>query len=443
MENTNAQEYLIQAGGLMGLQKYQEALAILEKAETEDRFNMDVYLSKGIAYANLEDFEKARTEFEKALKIDKKEGIVYFHLGNIEMLQGHKAKGFEYYNNAMAYGYDDAQLFFSLGLMHEEDGEDDLALRNYTKAILKDPRRADIRINKARLLIKNNHYPEALQTLDELRLSNPDVFEAYHLKFFVLLELNKLEEAEQVIREAISLFPQDTGFALDKASLLIAKQEYDKALAYISGIEHTMEVDPEVLHSIEMTKARVYVSMQDVNKTIDALEKAKGIYASMEPAVFDDEAAYLLMNCYVSAENYEKVIECAQDLKKAESEEEAYYALAAYYYEPLALKHLGRREESQKLFKESVSHYRSLSLADPGNIDTYTFRIMSLRELGDYAKALELADYLIMVKEDVSEFHILRAAVLTDLGRDDEAKEENNIAQSLGGILTNLPDFKL
>lgn len=83
---------------------------------------------------------------------------MYFHLGNIEMLLGNKAKGIELYNNAIANGFDDAQVYFSLGLMHEEEGNDDLAVRNYSKAILKDPNRADIRIRKIRLFIKTNTF---------------------------------------------------------------------------------------------------------------------------------------------------------------------------------------------------------------------------------------------------------------------------------------------
>lgn len=91
MENLNLLEYMNQATALMGQEKYEAALTFLEKAEAEDRFNIDIYITKGIAYANLDEFDKARVEFEKALKVNKKEGVVYFHLGNIEMLLGNKA----------------------------------------------------------------------------------------------------------------------------------------------------------------------------------------------------------------------------------------------------------------------------------------------------------------------------------------------------------------
>lgn len=85
------------------------------------------------------------------LKISKNNGIALFHLGNIEILSGNRARGIELFNNAIANGFDDAQVYFSLGLMHEEADSDELAIRNYSKAILKDSNRADIRIRKVRL----------------------------------------------------------------------------------------------------------------------------------------------------------------------------------------------------------------------------------------------------------------------------------------------------
>ena len=430
-------EYMLQADALMGQEKYEQAISYLEKAEEIEKFNIDIYLSKGIAYANMDDLENAKKEFEKALKINKKEGVVYFHLGNIEMLQGNKAKGIELYNNAIAYGFDDAQIYFSLGLMYEEENNNDLAIRNYSKAILRDPNRADIRIRKVRIFIKNQKLQEALQALDELILSNPDVFEGYHLKYLVLVSLEKYDEAEHVLNDAMELFPKDPAFAIDKASLLISKKEYHEALAEINNIEREYVLELDDKHSIAMEKSRAYAFLEDMEGTISSLLEAKEIALQYEPPRMDIEATYLLMNCYLNNENYEKVLEYALEIKKAK--EENYYSLAAYYYEPLALKFLGKIDEADELFKKAVEYYRSVSLTSPGLIDSYAFRIMALRELKDYEKALELAEYLVNVRDDLAESHTLKATILEDLGRKEEAKIERAKALELGGMVSELP----
>lgn len=432
MNSETFQEYMMQAKVLIGQEKHEAAIRYLTRAEKENNMDCDVYITKGIAYANLSRYEEAKKEFEKALKIEKNNGIALFHIGNIEILMGNKAKGIEFYNNAIANGFNDAQVYFSLGLMQEENGSDELAIRNYSKAITKDSARADIRIRKIRLLIKNQLLPEAMQAIDELILSNPDVFEGYHLKFLTLVSLDRLKDAEQVINQAMMLFPKDAAFALDKASLMIARKQYEEALNYLDSIEATMDTDLDIEHTIAMEKARIYAYLHDMNRAIETLKTARKIWQDEKKA--DLEATYLLMNCYLSLENYEKVIEEAATLKEVTGK--SYYSLAAYYYEPFAFKQLGQIEKANTLFQESVSFYRAESLKDPGNIDSYAFRVMSLRELGKLEKALELADYLVTVKEDLPETHILRATVLEELGRNEEAKSERTKAENFGGVMS-------
>ena len=422
MQSLEYEEYMNQAKVLLGQEKYDDAIRFFSKAEAIENMNTEVYILKGICFANEDRIEEAQKEFLKALKVNKKEGVVYFHLGNLEILKGNREKGIEYYNNAIANGFDDAQVYFSLGLMNEENNDLDLAIRNYAKAINKNPNRADIRIRKARLFIKMGQLHEAVQCLDELILSNPDVFEGYHLKYLVLTELVQYDEAEKVLDGAISLFPKDPAFVIDKASLEIVKKNYKKALDMFEIIETNYELDEEHEHTIALERARAYAYLEDMENTINSLNKAKKIALKLDPPRMDLEAEYLLMNCYLNTEEYEKVVDCAKQLKKAEGEE--YYQLAAYYYEPSALKAIGKEEEATKLYQEAISYYRMISLKEPGNVDSYAFRIMFLRELKKSEKALELADFLVCANDELPEAHALRAIVLKDLGREEEAKEE-------------------
>lgn len=426
-----------QAEALMGQEKYEAALKLLDKAESEDRMNIDVYLTKGVAYANMFDLDNARKEFEKALKLNKQNGLAYFHLGNIAMLEGDRVAGTEFYNNAIASGFDDAQVYFSLGLKYEEEDKDDLAIRNYSKALLKDPERADIRIRKVRLFIKNEKYQEALENLDEMIFSNPDVFEGYHLKYLVLTSLERFKDAENTLNDAIALFPKDPAFVIDKVSLMIAKEQYSEALEEFDRIENDYVLNVDNKHNIAMEKARIYAFLEDMDGTINSLQNARNISKEYDPPRLDLEALYLLMNCYMNNEDYADVLECADELLKAE--EEDYYSLAARYYKPLALKLLDRQDESQKLFREAVEYFRAVSLKNPGNVDSYAFRIMALREIGDLEKAYELADYLVTVRDDTPEAYTLRATILQDMGREEEAKADREKAVSFGGILANLP----
>ncbi|SHJ37543.1 tetratricopeptide repeat protein [Thermoclostridium caenicola] len=420
MDNLQVQEYLTQGAVLAGQGKHEEALAYYDKAEKENPMNIDVYLSKGIALANLDRLDEAKQQFEKALKVNRTSGLAYFHLGNIAVLQGNIALGFENYNKAIANGFDDAQVYYSIGLLHEEKGEIDMAIRNYSKAIMRDPLRPDIRIRKARLLLQGNHFPEALQTLDEMILTNPDVFEGYHLKFSVLMQLKQYDKAEEVLNTALNLFPKDPGFIIDKANLLIERKKFDEALAVLAELENAEETDDAVRRRIYMERAQIYASREDVRSAIAALEQAKAL--SEKAGEFDTEVIFLLANCHLSTEEYEKVLGYAQEL--LEKAEDGYQKETARYFEPFALKMLGRMDEALPKYKDAINEYRNQALAAPGNLDAYLLRTMCLRDIGQYDKALELIDYVITLQPDRAEPRLLRVSILEALGRNEEAAEE-------------------
>lgn len=149
-------EYMIQGEALIGAGKFDAALDYFTKAEKEDQLNREVYLAKGVTYANMGNYPLAKTEFEKVLKLNRKDGLALFHLGNVEVLLHNRQRGLELFKQAIECGYEDAQVYYSLGLFYEDDEKYDLALLNYSKAIKTDENRPDVRVKKARLLLSNH-----------------------------------------------------------------------------------------------------------------------------------------------------------------------------------------------------------------------------------------------------------------------------------------------
>lgn len=435
MDKTLALEYLQQGELLLKKGCYENAIIFFQKAEKEDPFNRDIYIDMGVSYANLDQYENAEKSFLKALQVSKDVGVIYFHLGNICFLKDDKAKGIQYYNLARSKGYEDAQMYFSLGLLFEEDGDSALALRNYNKAIMIDPLRSDARIRKARLYINNKQYPEALQTLDDMIMACPDVFEGYHLKYKILNNTGDYEKAQQVLDKARILFPNDLGFILDQADLFINLKQYDNALAILDEAE---KKDQDIMgrHGVAIERARISALTNNMDKTIFYLKEAKRMYTEMETPTIDFEATFFLMNCYMNIENYAEALSCARELK--EEKEGGYYYLSSFYYEPFCLQKLQQENEAMSLYHKNVEELRDYSLKNPSNMDCYFFRILCLKELKNYEKALELTKYLLMINEDMAEAYTLRALIFTEMGREEEAAREKAKAREIGGHLNGL-----
>lgn len=428
MVNSDSLEYLNQAQYFVGAEQYEDALEAINKAIAIDRMNKELYVQKCIILANLDRYEEAILEIKNSLKIDKSYADAYFHMGNLYLMMGDKASGIENYNKAIAYGFDDSQIFFNLGLMYEEDGDDELAIRNYTKAIMKDPLRVDARVRKAKIFIANDKKQEALETLNELILADPDLYDGYHLKALLLADMGNLDDAMLVLDEAISLFPKDPSFLLDKINVFVMREDTDNAKKIIVSLENDYEMDLDQKRHLELEKARLYALEADIDSIIACLLKAKAYSKEIDPSAVDAEATFLLMNCYLEKKDYPSAIISANELIGSE---ELSYAMPAYYTLPYAYAQTGDTEKATIMYKESISKLRAITLSNPELLDGYLFRALCLKEIGQFDKALELSDYLLKVDNNSSIFHNLRSKILYAMGNEDAAKEEKALAESL------------
>lgn len=422
-EKLDVQEYIQQGLTLMGAEKYEDAISYFKKAQNCDPMIIEIYYHMGTAYANLEKYEEAEQTFQKAILVDKENPLTYFHIGNIKFLSGNVVEGIENYNKAIAKGYDDEEIYYNLGMIYEESDNALLAIRNYSKAILKNPLRPDIRLHKASLYIATRQYEEALQTLEELIEVCPDLFDAYHLSVGVYCLLNRLDEAQKILDKAAQLFPEDIGILYDKIQILTARGKLDESLELIEKAQD-MEDHEQEIRNLTFEKAKIYALKEDIQQAIHYFEQLKSFETE---EVKDYEGRYYLMNAYLSMENYEEVLSNAEVL--IGDPEQSSYCIAAFYYKAFSLAKLGKTQQAEQSYREAIKILRSITIASPGSLDAYMFRVMCHKDLKEYEKALELVDYVILLKNDNVEAHGLKGVLLDALGRKEEAEKEIKIAK--------------
>ncbi len=419
MSQQSFKEYMLQGNVLAEKGHYEEAIQYYEKAEEIDPMSSEMYVTKGIALASLDRLDDAKIQFEKALKINKELGVAWFHLGSLAIMTDDLEGGIVNYNKALGNGYDHAQLYYSLGLIYEERREFDLAIRNYSKGISRDALRPDIHIRKVNLHIKNGNVHEALQAVDEMILSNPDIYEGYHMKFLVLLDHDKYEEAEAVIIKAIALFPEDVRFKLDLVRCYLHQGKQDEGRIILESLETDEGIEDDIRRKVYMELAQMHATEGNLDKAITVLDKAVAISEKYE--MYDEEVKFLLMNCYLGLEKFEEVLSVSRDL--IEHAQYSEHQNSARYFEPMALKMLGNEEEAMPLYEQAINDLRSQSLERPGEMDLYLLRIMCLRDIKAYEKAMELLDYVMTLLPDRMEPKVVKVSLLEAMGHTDEAKK--------------------
>ena len=367
--------------------------------------------------------EKGKQDFIKASKVDREAPQAYFHLGNIAFLQNDMQEGIKMYNRAIAQGYDNSELYFNLGIVYEEENEFETAIRNYTHAIHMDELRPEYRIRKATTQLKAGLHEEALETLDGLYLIAPDSFEFFHLKALTYIAMERYDTADEVLAQALELYPNDEELINDRIRTLTTKGDFDTAIEYIQRIKPVI-TDASVRKELLVNEGRLHAAREEYDKAIASLNDAVAIEGS---TLHDSEALYLLINLYAQIRNYDAMIAAAQVLQKYQNENS--YALSAWYYEAVGKK-CRRDADADQVFRECIRQYRTVSMDDPARIDAYLYRAMCHKDLGEFSKAVELMDYIGLLQPQNSEIHLIKAALYEELGKTEKVAEEKRLAQN-------------
>lgn len=432
MDQENYQEYFTRGETLLSAGKTEKALEYFQKAEKEDPHHAELYINMGIIYANQEQLDAAEKILKKALLVDKKCGEAYFHLGCVAGLKGDLVQAVRYLDTAQADGYENSQLFFTQGMMYEEQGNTSMALRNYNKALNLDPARADVHLQKGNLLIQENRREEAVEAFGVMVQNCPDYFEGYHFQCRLLSELGRYGEAEEVLRKGTELFPEETGFQVDRARILIVEEKLEEAASLLKTLEE--KNDEEWKREILLEEVRIAGIQDNYEKACRLLEKAyRECRVDDQP---DEEVCYLLMSVYMTGKEYEKSLPIATELMGL-SGNSTYINIAQFYYGE-ALKNLGRTEEAKAAFETSVKRCRAAVLEDPSAMDVNMIRALALNRLGENEKALELIDYVLEFAPEAPELHSVKAVVLKDMGRLEELEEEKKIIEEAGGAMSDI-----
>ena len=148
------------------------------KGQTKKQSKAESYFQMGYAEVGKDDYDKAITHFEKAIKLDP--------TGNC----GTKVKG---------------KAHSELGYAYFRTGDTVQAMVYYNRAIQFDKHNPYPRINKAALLLMQKKNPAAQRELDALIATNPNFIDGYVQRGFIHHSENQLTMAKADFTKALDL----------------------------------------------------------------------------------------------------------------------------------------------------------------------------------------------------------------------------------------------
>lgn len=425
MDHEAYQELIGRGVTLMATANYEKAKGVLQQAIEMDPTQKDAYFHMGNANANLELFDNALHNFERVVEIDPDDGEAYFAIGNLYILKGDLLKCVEAYNMAEGKGFKSVELYSNLAAIYMEMQEPMQAIRTLAKGIKLEPMRPDLRIEKAKMYIASNRFAEALDTLKELQSIFPDAFEAYDLQTQIYMGMKRYDEALAIISGAVERFDEDVVLRWIKIKVLVEMGAHDDALKEIAAARRYPDYET-VAREVALQEAIIYSVKNDMSATIKALE---GMLDYEREGTIDGQGRFMLMNVYYGQNDYDNAMKHAKAL--AALQDNSLFCISGRYYIAQIMKMQGQIEAAHVEMKRLTVELRRLTIQEPTFYEAYMYRLLSHKEIGEFDKALELADYMEALFPDRADGHAFRSLVYADMGEPEKAAAERQKAKSL------------
>ena len=211
---------------------YRQAISALDNGEKYARSPRDqyqIYRTRGSSFYNVNDFERATADLQRAISMQRGNpsdvlqlGISYYRLGNF-------AEADKFLQQALVLDPQASGAKRYLSRLRFQGAIDAIEAKNYTKAVA---------------------------LLDDYVKENPEDGEARFNLGLAQLFAQNLDAAEREFLKCVELIPQNWEVYDRLGYLYERKQQYDKALQNYRTA-HTLHQDPQVQKSVDRIQERI------------------------------------------------------------------------------------------------------------------------------------------------------------------------------------------
>ena len=240
-------ELLDEAKRDIDAQKFEAAIAPLQKFIAEKDDFAYAHFQLGYVYTALGRGKEARPEYERALQQDPKMSEAAVNLG-ILLLNDEPAAAVGPLQKAVELLPTESRPRTLLGLAYEKSGDLKNAVTAYEGALALDPKDGETSLHLAQLLFRQDRAGEAETRFRAVLAGEPESRAAL-LGLAQSLEAEKKPEAAEAYQIYLKVQPDDAGARQRLVHLLILNEKFDEALA---EMERTQKGGPPSLESLKL-----------------------------------------------------------------------------------------------------------------------------------------------------------------------------------------------
>jgi len=255
--------YLQRGLTYLELEKFEDALSDLNKAYELDKANKTAILvCRGRALSGLGKFDRALTDLDSAISEDPRFVLAYISRADTYLSKGEDDKALDDLNRALALDPKQAKAYFLRARYFKNKNNRELALKDFNMAVsldssfldhdygqtetdreLRDHFTRELKLHKGPtahlverglLFERNGEYVEAIRALTDAITDSPDSLEAYKWRASVYMHMSSFDDAIADVNNALALSPDDASLHATKAKAYLELGQSEKAIAEYS-----------------------------------------------------------------------------------------------------------------------------------------------------------------------------------------------------------------
>ena len=265
--------------------RYEESLRLAKQALDIDRKNPDAHQCAGNAYMSREDYESAIKAYKKAVEYDADNGDRYFNLGYAYATDNQPVKALEMFAKADEVGCSPnvvGQLYKIMGMLCFDLQRYDDAVLNLIKSEKIVGIDMDVLQRKALSYSMSGQTAAGIEVANQMKILAPTDYLGYRIAFNVLLQEERLEEAEKELDRAERFANPDGEVFIDWVAYENARYELDGEKDHLyKAIDKLYEglcvVPPDVNFAVQsyLNAAEIYVTLENADMAIHCLNAAE------------------------------------------------------------------------------------------------------------------------------------------------------------------------
>ena len=371
--------------------------------------NIELMLNLGRIYRHLERYEEALKILEKAQAIGGDTDEVLYSLAKTYKKMGEYAKSAEYFSRAIEVKPDHAHAYDRLGNLYVLTGETDKAIEIYKQGLRVDSNHPYLNFHLAGLLCQEKRYEEAIVYYNSALRVNPAWGEVLTGIAAAYLQLDKLDDALNTYRSLLRIAGENAPLYTKLGYLLEKKQRYNEALPILLAAESApVNTDNHALRlkAIQMCiYAKDYAKAHELfgrldtehNNSLNALKLRGELYALTGEVERAEETFRQILNIAPSAIEFRQ--ELAEQYLLAHKYEEAKEQLRLFLKQkPIdisALMALGRTEELLNNPQAAYQEYQKVLELKPNAIEARSALSRLFQKWGNTLEALKTANEIL------------------------------------------------